>query len=151
MISETARYYGSFFALLVDKLNVSVSLRRLGEMGSGYYLINELLPICLKASSKRRGPWTFNFSRDHQEAHEALYRTYGELIFCLICGKDGVAGLSMQEFRKVLDDHFEEQENITVRRRLRTMYQVTGRDGALERRVSRKAIFDKIQSAISAQ
>ena len=118
-------------------------------MGSGYYLINESIPIYLKASSKRKGPWTFNFLRIHQETQETLFRTYGELFVCLICGKDGVAGLSMQEFRKVLDDHFEDQESITVRRRLKTMYHLTGRDGVLENRVSRQAIFDKIQDTIS--
>ena len=55
----------------------------------------------------------------------------------------------MQEFRKILDDHFEDQESITVRRRLKTMYHVMGRDGVLENRVSRQAIFEKIIQALS--
>ena len=149
MITDTAKSHGSFFSLLLDRLDVSISLRRLRDIGSGYYLINESVPICLKISSKRKGPWTFNFLRIHQETQEKLFRIYGELFICLICGKDGVVGLSMQEFRKILDDHFEDQESITVRRRLKTMYHVMGRDGVLENRVSRQAIFEKIIQALS--
>ena len=149
MIPDTARYHGSFFALLFDSLNGSISLKKIQDVGSGYYLINEAIPIYLKATAKRKGPWTFNFSRSHQEIQEKLFRSYEELFVCLICGKDGVVGLNMQEFRKVLDDDFEEQESISVRRRLRAMYYVKGRDGALETRISRNAIFDKIQHAIS--
>ena len=149
MISETARYHGSFFTLLFDRLSVSVSLRQIPILGSGYYLLNENTPICLKLSSKRKGPWTFNFLRSHQEVQQNLFQSYGELFICLICGKDGVAGLSMQEFRKVLDNDFDEQECISVHRRLRSMYFVTGRDGVLENRVSRQSIFDKIQHSIT--
>ena len=148
MISESARYHGSFFALLLDRLSVPVSLRKIPNLGSGYYLINESIPVCLKFSSKRKGPWTFNFLRSHKEVQENLFQSYGELFICLICGKDGVAGLSMQELRKLLDDNFEEQGYISVRRRLRTMYQVTGRDGVLDSRVSRQSVFDKIQHSI---
>ena len=149
MIPDTARYHGSFFALLFDSLNGPVSLKKIRNVSSGYYLINEAIPIYLKATAKRQGPWTFNFSRSHQEVQEKLFQSYEELFVCLICGKDGVVGLSMQEFRKVLDDNFEEQESISVRRQRRTMYYVKGRDGELETRISRNAIFEKIQHALS--
>ena len=91
MISDTSRYHGSFLALLLDRVGDPISLRRLRDAGSGYYLIDETVPICLKATAKRKGPWTFNFSRSHQEVLEALFRRYGTLVICLICGKDGVA------------------------------------------------------------
>ena len=52
MITDTAKSHGSFFSLLLDRLDVSISLRRLRDIGSGYYLINESVPICLKISSK---------------------------------------------------------------------------------------------------
>ena len=149
MISDTARYHGSFFTLLIDKLNEPVSLSRLPQVGSGHYLINESIPIALKMSSKRTGPWTFNFMRSHQEAHERLFEEYGVFFVCLICGRDGIAGLSMEELRTVLDKEFEEQESLSVRRRLKTMYQVAGRDGALRGRVSRHAIFDKIRLTLA--
>ena len=148
MISDTARYHGSFLALLIDRLEGPVSIEKLRGVGSGQYLVDERIPLALKMSVKRKGPWTFNFMRAHQEAYERLFGEYGELFVCLICGRDGVAGLSMQEMRTVLDDKFEEQESISVRRRLKTMYQVVGRDGELRGRVSRQAVFEKIQAAL---
>ena len=149
MISDAARYHGSFFVSLLDQFQSPVSLQKIPNLGSGYYLLDNRIPICLKLSTRRKGPWTFNFSRTHQKNQENLFQEYGEFFICLICGKDGVVGLSMRELRKVLDDHFEEQECISVRRKLRTMYQIAGKDGVLENRVSRKSIFNKIQKAIT--
>ena len=87
--------------------------------------------------------------RSHQQAHERLFEEYGVFFVCLICGRDGIVGLSMEELRTVLDKEFEEQESISVHRKLKTMYQVTGRDGVLRSRISRDAIFDKIQLALA--
>ncbi len=94
------------------------------------------------------GPWTFNFFRSHQEAQRELFLIYGECFTCMICGKDGVVGLSMADLRQVLDGNFDEQECISIRRRLKSMYQVKGRDGALEKRLSRRSVFEKLQMAI---
>lgn len=54
----------------------------------------------------------------------------------------------MFEFRQILDGNFEEQECVSVRRRLKTMYQVKGRDGQLDRRVSRRSVFEKLAESI---
>jgi hypothetical protein len=77
--------------------------------------------------------------------------TYGECFTCLICGRDGVAGVNMKEFRQMLDGDFEEQESVTVRRQLNSLYQIKGRDGILESRVSRLAIFDKLRDEITRE
>lgn len=151
MISDTARYHGSFFILLFDRLAEGVTLRKLPGKGGGLYLINEITPIALKMTSKRVGPWTFNFMRSHQEAYEKLFQHYGEFFVCLVCGRDGIAGLSMQELRTVLDKNFEEQESVSVRRRLKTMYQVAGRDGVLEKRISRQSVFEKIKRSVARE
>ena len=149
MISDTARYHGSFFTLLIDRLETPVSVSKVPKAGGGHYLINGRVPVGLKMSSKRKGPWVFNFLRSHQETHERIFNEYGTFLLGLICGRDGIAGLSMEELRTVLDNEFEEQKSISVRRRLKTMYQVTGRDGVLRGRVSRYAIFDKIEAGLA--
>ncbi len=149
MISDTARYHGSFFILLFEALDGPVAVERLSTLGAGYYLIAGRIPIYLKLSSKRKGPWTFNFFRSHQEAQNGLFLKYGECFTCMICGRDGIIGLNMAELRQILDGNFEEQESISVRRKLKTMYQVKGRDGTLEKRISRRSIFDKIRVEIS--
>lgn len=148
MIPDTARYHGSFFTLLLDNLDEPASFKKLQDMGSGYYLVNEKLPIALKATSKRQGPWIFNFLRNHQQSLSTLESKYGELFICLICGRDGVAGLNMREFRELLVENFQEQGIITVRRKLRTMYNVSGRGGELRHRIGRQDIFEKIKKSI---
>lgn len=151
MISDTARLHGSFLILLLDHVDREISIEKLTSVGAGYYLLGGRVPVYLKHSTKRKGPWTFNFFRSHQEAQKQLFMQYGECFTCMICGRDGVVGLSMDELRTVLDEHFEEQESITVRRRLKTMYQIKGRDGVLERRVSRQSVFEKLSSAIKSE
>lgn len=148
MISDTARYHGSFFSLLFDTACESMEVKKLADHGVGYYLLGGCVPVYLKHSTRRKGPWTFNFFRSHQEAQKTLFETYGECFTCMICGKDGVAGLSMDEFRQVLDGNFEEQECVSVRRRLKTMYQIKGRDGELERRVGRRSVFEELIEAV---
>lgn len=148
MTSDTARSHGLFFVLLFEQMDCKISVERIGKFGAGYYLLDERVPIYLKMSSKRKGPWTFNFFRSHQKNQEELFREFGECFTCLICGKDGIAGLSMSELRQVLDGNFEEQECISVRRKLKTMYNVKGRDGELNKRISRREIFDKIKLAV---
>ncbi len=148
MISDTARFHGSFFVLLFEAIKKPVSVERLADLGGGYYLISETVPVYLKHSTKRKGPWAFNFFQSHQEAQLRLFQTYGECYTCLLCGRDGIVGLCMKELRQVLDDNFEEQECITVRRKLKTMYEVRGRDGSLSGRIGRREIFDKLQVAL---
>nr|VFJ67739.1 MAG: hypothetical protein BECKDK2373C_GA0170839_11693 [Candidatus Kentron sp. DK] len=148
MIPDTARYHGSFFVLLFESIDRPVTVERLTKLGTGYYLLDGRIPVYLKLSTKRKGPWGFNFFRSHQEMQEKILLTYGECFTCLICGHDGVVGLSMDEFRQVLDGNFEEQESVSVRRKLKNMYQVKGRDGTLDYRLSRRSIFDKLKLKI---
>lgn len=151
MISDTARYHGSFFVMLLESVRGPVTIQRFDAIGAGYYLLDESVPIYLKLSTKRKGPWAFTFFRSHQEAQQKLIDEFGHCYTCLICGRDGVAGLSVDELRQVLDSNFEEQESVTVRRRLKSMYQIKGRDGVLDGRVSRRSIFDKLQVALGRE
>ena len=88
MISDTARYHGSFFVLLFERLEAPVAVERIPDLGPGYYLLGGQIPVYLKLSSKRAGPWSFNFFRSHQEAQNNLFQEYGECFTCLICGKE---------------------------------------------------------------
>lgn len=116
--------------------------------GGGYYLVGGKIPVYLKHSTKRKGPWSFNFFRSHQETQAELYSQYGECVTCLICGRDGIVGLSMADLRQVLDGEFEQQECVSVYRKLNRMYQVKGRDGVLDCKLSRKSAFEYISQML---
>lgn len=148
MTSTSDQLYGSFFIQLFNTLERPVSVEMLPKLGGGSYLLNNRIPVYLKHATARKGPWQFTFLRDHQEMQQLLFDDYGECFTCLVCGRDGVAGMNMSELRQVLDHHFEEQEVISVRRPRGTQYLVKGRDGTLERKVSRRAVFDKIRAAL---
>lgn len=150
MITNASRYHGAVFSLLLERSTDCLGIRRLADVSAGFYLVNECLPLYLKHSTRRHGPWTFNFFRHHQETQQRLHLQYGECITGLVCGKDGVVGMQMQNLREVLDENFEEQECISVRRKLNRMYEVRGRDGRLAARVGRTAVFDLILELAAA-
>ena len=147
-MTETARYHGAFFSLLLEKLDSPVALQKIKMAGSGYYLLDEAIAVCLKWSSKRTGPWTFNFATSHRQTLQQLQRTYGEVFVCLICGRDGIAGLSFDEVTQILVTGSEEQQGISVRRRLRSMYEIGGPDGKFGRRVGRQTVFERLVRTI---
>lgn len=147
MITDTARYHGAFFSLLLETLKAPVTLRKLKGKGSGFYLINEAIAVYLKWSSKRTGPWTFNLTNAHQRTLTGLGNTYGEVFVCFVCGRDGVAGLSIDDLAQVLVIGSDEQRWISVRRNLRSMYEIAGPDGKFGRRVGRQTVFERLALA----
>lgn len=151
MITDTSRFHGSFFTILFEEIAEPVTIEKLTSFGAGSYLLSNRVPVFLKHSTKRQGPWAFNFMRSHQETQQALFDRFGECITVLVCGKDGMAGLTMSEFRQVLNGMFEEQECVIVRRGLKKMYHIKGRDGALDNRVGRRSVYEKLSVALAGE
>lgn len=149
MITDASRYYGCVLHSIAERADRHVIVRRICEDIPGFYLVNGALPVYIKYSTSRKGPWNFNFLIAHQERLTSLFETYGESIVTFVCGRDGIAALSYPEFRKVLDDNFEQQEGVSIRRRLNEMYQVRGRDGKLDRRVSRSSLSELLDNHYS--
>jgi hypothetical protein len=149
MISESSRYYGAVLAHLIDELEESFRIQRAYQDCSGFYVINELVPIYVKYATRRHGPWTFSFQRDHQERHKNLFENYGHCVVAFVCGGDGIVALDYEELRSILNDNFEQQKAVSIRRKLNHMYGIKGRDGELERKVSRKSLTTLLQSKIS--
>ncbi|MBI1423342.1 MAG: hypothetical protein GC149_07740 [Gammaproteobacteria bacterium] len=145
MITDANRYYGAAVISIVDLSTGAVKIKRISESPAGFYFINDILPIYIKYSTSRRGPWVFNFHQGQQEFQESLYKEYKECIMVFICGKDGIAALRHDDFRKILDNEFDVQETVTIRRKHNEMYKVRGKNGALERRISRSSFEDIFQ------
>ncbi|MEM9261956.1 MAG: hypothetical protein AAGA22_00100 [Pseudomonadota bacterium] len=146
MITESARYQGAVLAHIVDNWDGPIAIRRAFGEAAGFYILNERLPIFIKYSTKRYSPWTFTFQREHQMRQQALFDKLGECLMVFGCGRDGIAAISHQDFRKVLDNYFEEQESVSLRRRHAEMYKIRGRDGELERKIGRNSLIDLLSS-----
>jgi hypothetical protein len=111
------------------------------------------LVLYLKTSRKRRTPWKFVFHRAHQEELETLSANYGNVYLGFICGDDGIATIDFKTLRFMLDEKFEDQEVVTVRRNPGEMYRLSGSDGALKNAVSRSGfpidVVDTLRSAFA--
>lgn len=140
MIADASRYYGCVLHYLIDRCRIGANITRIDPSFPGAYLVNHSIPFYIKFSTARRGPWAFNFQKAHQEMQHSLAKEYGECVATFVCGKDGIVALRHNELRVILDENFEEQEGVTIKRRHNQMYQIRGRDGKLDKRVSRSSL-----------
>jgi hypothetical protein len=139
MISDHSRYCGCVFTQLIEGLG-RIDIEKIDVGIHGVYLIAKSVPLYIKFSRRRKGPWTFNFHFDHQVCCDDLSKRFGACVIAFVCGTDGIVALDNVQLREVLDEKFDEQEALTIRRRLRHMYSVSGKDGALARKVGRDAL-----------
>jgi uncharacterized protein YifE (UPF0438 family) len=144
MLPDYGRYYGSALTHIVDQYGKAISIEKLSVGIQGFYLLNGKSPLYIKFSRSRKGPWSFNFHRDHQIKYQQLVETYGDCITALVCGKDGIVALNDSQMRQVLDQHLDEQESVSVRRKLNHMYSVNGSNGELSQKISRDSLMSHL-------
>jgi hypothetical protein len=118
MLPDYSRYYGSAFTHIVDQLGKAVLFEKIAIGAQGFYLLNGKAPLYIKFSRSRKGPWSFNFHRDHQAQYRKLVKAYGDCVTALVCGNDGIVALNDAQMRQILDDRLDEQEGVSVRRKL---------------------------------
>ena len=148
MISDSSRYYGCVLHQLIEQHGQQVTIQRLNGDILGFYLINGELPFYIKYATNRTGPWSFNFQLPHQERQKELFDMYGECVTVFVCGRDGIAALPYAELQKIIDADSELQESVSIRRRHNKMYQINGRNGALDRKVSRSSFWEILQNTM---
>ncbi|UPJ97396.1 hypothetical protein [Bradyrhizobium sp. 172] len=149
MLPDYGRYYGSVLTHIVDHYGKAVSIEKLAVGVQGFYLLNGKSPLYIKFSRSRKGPWSFNFRRDHQTEYQHLVKNYGDCITALVCGKDGIVALNDVQMRQILDQDFEEQESVSVRRKLNHMYSVKGSNGELSQKVSRDSLMSHLGALVA--
>jgi len=93
--------------------------------------------LFIKFSKKRRPPWRYSFTLDHQTEIDLLYKEYGEVFVALVNKDDGVACISHSLLKKILDDHHEDVEWVSVNSKLNSQYRIAGKDGKLNKKISR--------------
>lgn len=100
--------------------------------------------LFLKSSNKRRSPWQYSFTRDHQVEIEELRNTHKQTFVLFLNGEDGVACIDYTQLKEILDDDFEDVEGVRVSRKIRESYRLSGRDGKLSRTLPRNSFPDSI-------
>jgi hypothetical protein len=148
MLPDYGRYYGSAVIQVIEQVGRPISIEKLSVGIQGFYLLDARCPLYVKFSRNRRGPWSFNFQKDHQLQCQLLVERFGSCITALVCGNDGVVALSHTQIRQVLDHSFEDQEGVSVRRKLNKMYSVGGSNGELSHKISRDSLIEQLKAVL---
>lgn len=104
--------------------------------------------IYVKYTKKPRSPWSFSFTKEHQEEIDILQELCGKVLITLVCHYDGIVCVTYEELKEVLDDVFEETERVSIKRKSRGNYWVKGRDGRMEASITRSDLGKKILSSL---
>ena len=142
MIADSARYLGCVLSCVVDNSDGPVIIQRIYDGVAGFYMLNDKVPMFIKYTTKRHSPWSFTFTRSHQVQQQTYRDQFGECLMVFVCGQDGIVALSHDNFRNVLNENFESQESVIIKRRHAKMYQISGRDGKLGHKVGRNSLTE---------
>lgn len=97
-----------------------------------FFVVNDEIAAYIKYSTKGRTPWGFTFTRQEQER---IYEETRPLMIALVCGSDGIAAVTRDEYRRIAA-----LTNVAIRvacnRKHGEHFEVTGPDALLDRKVS---------------
>lgn len=151
-ISSSEKYYGAAIFRLIRELGESIPKGKFsltsGSSNSAFILEGNTpkylgkgksasAGIFLKISNKRLSPWRYTFTRGHQDEIFKLKNKCGQVFLGFVCGDDGIACIDFDELKFILDDHHEEQEWVSVSRRVDQHYRIKGNDGEFSNTISK--------------
>jgi hypothetical protein len=152
MIGYNSKYYGSAFISMIDSCQDGLTIKRIMDDKSGFYLINDKLPILCKYSTKRTNPWSFSIKSDVLDLYKSLADKYNECLIVLVCGTDGIIAIDYSDVKKIIDFNIHsKQKRIGVTRKLREMYYLTGSDGNINNKVSQKSLIEKLNKNLNTK
>lgn len=150
MISESAKYYGVVIVRIVDGLRRRVNIQRIPESPMGFYWLDGYLPIYIKYSTHRRGPWVFNYQASHRALFKKFTADAGCGVASMVCGSDGIVALDNLEFGRLFGEYRINQAAVSVRRRLNKRFRVKGPACELDRTFARGRLVDLVGSYLDS-
>ncbi|MGE3424959.1 MAG: hypothetical protein AB7N24_23165 [Dehalococcoidia bacterium] len=136
MIREIEAFHGYALARLVRSFPGSVEIGRYPAAGGSAYAINNQVGLLVKYSSKRLPPWIFTFTPDHLKDLAVLDAAMKQVVIALVCHKDGIVGLSLDEVTFLIGSEVERQVAISTKRRRRELYRVWGPMSEMDKKIS---------------
>ena len=150
MIKDFEFYHGIVLSRLLHNTDRSIAITRFSNLDNASYVVNGELGIYIKFSKKRMSPWSFTFTKNHQDEILKMSEKFKQIFVTLVCGNDGIACLSFKEFKQILDNQHEDIEWVSVSRGARKMYSVKGRDGALAFKLGNNEFPNKLFSDVES-
>lgn len=99
-----------------------------------FFLLDGWLQVYLKYSTAKRSPWGFTFMPDEQVLLGERAQMM-PLVIGLICGADGIAALSYDDYVRVAAPK-RTALHVSCRRKHREHFQIGGPDGVLTEKVA---------------
>ena len=99
-----------------------------------FFEFNGCMSVLLKYSTRGRSPWGFTFTGDEQALLQAR-ALRSRITIGLVCGSDGIAAFSYEQFLTVAPLH-QSAVHIACYRAHGELYEVKGPEGKLDRKVS---------------
>lgn len=132
MIARYHFYHGAALSMLVSR-NEFTGLSRITDLGSAY-AINNVVGLYVKHATNGSTPWQFTFIPDHQHEMRGLFQRFGDRTYvALVCGRQGICLLTYGEYAGVLEEDFNNQKALVVRRPSGGGFRVSGSGGRLDR------------------
>ena len=132
-LREYEFYHGAALARLVS-IAKTVRVARLDEIGSGCYALDEKIGTLIKYATDRLTPWAFTFTAEHKQTLSVLRARYSEVLVLLVCRDDGIVALDYQSTILLIGEG-STTASVSVARRPRQMYSVSGTYGVVARKL----------------
>jgi hypothetical protein len=129
MLDKSAYYHGAALTLALDDVRLR-SLRKRDLLG---YVVNDDIFLFLKYTTKAHSPWRFGFDQEDIDRCAKMSSVYRRVVFGLVCGGDGVCGLTWCQGKELLSG---ESGWIAAARKHKQRYEVWGSQGELKKKVS---------------
>lgn len=137
MINEVERYQGVVLRELVVAFGECARIGVADVSGRVDSFCIERAAFQIKYSTKRLSPWRFTYMPENLRELESLADGYPIVWAMLVCGQDGVVGVSLEEFRSIVRVGAVEPAWLRVSRSRNAMYRVGGALGDLPRAKAR--------------
>ncbi len=132
-LREYEFYHGAALSRLVS-IAETVRVARLDEVGSGCYALDEKIGTLIKYATDRMTPWAFTFTPDHKRALLELKERYSQILVLLVCRDDGIVALNYESTILLIGEE-PTTASVSVVRKPRQMYSVSGTFGAISRKL----------------
>ena len=124
-IAEYHFYHGAALSVLVSRIEFT-GLSRITDIGPAY-AVNNVIGLYIKHSTIKLSPWQFTFTQDHQSEIRKLFQRFDDRTFIgLVCGNSGICLLKYGEYANTLEEDFNNQKTLTVRRPAGGGFRVVG-------------------------
>jgi hypothetical protein len=137
VIAELDRYHGIVLRQILIAHGHPVRVGVVESTGRVDVFRIEQAAFLIKHSSKRLSPWQFTYTEENLAELTELRRTYASVWVFLVCGQDGVVGLSLSELNSIVQVGEARAAWVRISRSRRSMYRVGGAVGELPRAKSR--------------